>query len=261
MWKNSSVWQAFYTAWGLFSDCSLPGSWQPRGGSQSNSYAFNPLYAVPVCAAVCGIIAAVLGRFLSSFLPANGTALIFAAAIVISGEMRTSSRGLALNVTFFEQILNRRSFAEARALRQDDLKQSGVVLSSLLLAIILPVGKFFAVYLVARTGNFGMAAAAWVAAAGAEAVLAAEPSALNVPGFCRNSRAEYVAALAGFFLLFNLVHLPVAVLVSTAAAAVTVMVMLNLALRRTGAVDSNDMTMTGYLIELEVWLATAILIG
>ena len=88
-----------------------------------------------------------------------------------------------------------------------------------------------------------------------------EPSALNVPGFCRNSRAEYVAALAGFFLLFNLVHLPVAVLVSTAAAAVTVMVMLNLALRRTGAVDSNDMTMTGYLIELEVWLATAILIG
>jgi hypothetical protein len=37
--------------------------------------------------------------------------------------------------------------------------------------------------------------------------------------------------------------------------------MLNLALHRTGSIDSNDMTMTGYLIELEVWLATAIMIG
>jgi hypothetical protein len=136
-----------------------------------------------------------------------------------------------------------------------------VVLSSLLLAIILPVGKFFAVYLVARTGNFGMAAAAWVAAAGAEAVLAAEPSAVNVPGFCRNARAEYVAAMAGFFLLFNLVALPLATLIATGLAAVTAIVILNLCLKRFGEISANDITVTGYLLELIVWVIFALMIG
>ena len=261
MWKNSSVWQVFYTAWGLFCDRPLPNSWQPKTVRQNDSFNFNALYAVPVWAAVCGAIAVLLGRFLSVLLPANGTALVFAAVIVIAGEMRTSSRGLALSVTFFEHILDRRSFAEASALRQDDLKQSGVVLSSLLLAILMPVGKFFAIYLAARSGSFGTASAAWVAAAGSEAFLAARPQSVNVPAFCHVARSEYIAVLTVFFLLFNLVHLPSAVLVAVAAAAVTVMIMLNLALNRAGSVDSNDMTMTGYLIELEVWLATAILIG
>ena len=121
--------------------------------------------------------------------------------------------------------------------------------------------RIFAILLAARTGHFGIAGAAWAAALGAEGVLAAEPHAVNVPSVCRNAKAEYIVFIAGFFLLFNLVALPLATLIATGLAAVTAIVILNLCLKRFGEISANDITVTGYLLELIVWVVFALMIG
>ena len=70
-----------------------------------------------------------------------------------------------------------------------------------------------------------------------------------------------LAMTAGFFLLFNLIYLPLATLIAFGISALLVIVSMNLFLRSDGRIDSNDMTMTGYLLELIVLFVYAILIG
>ena len=259
MIKNSSIWRTFYSGWLLISDYDLPASWRPLNGEQGEQ-SFNALYTMPVWGAAGGLAAVVLGGFLSRLLPVNGAAILFALLLTAAGELRTASRALALTVTTIDQLINRKTLSEARQLRDTTLTgTSGVI--PLLLAVGLLGGKFFAILLAARTGHFGIAGAAWAAALGAEGVLAAEPHAVNVPSVCRNAKAEYIVFIAGFFLLFNLVALPLATLIATGLAAVTAIVILNLCLKRFGEISANDITVTGYLLELIVWVIFALMIG
>lgn len=259
MIKNSPFWRTLYSAWQLVCDYPWPISWRPVDG-EHGSQAFNALYALPIIGAAGGLLAIVLGAFLSWVLPLNGAAIIFALILTALGEMRTSARALALNVTTFEQLFAGKSIAEARQLRSFTLSSaSGVV--PLLLAVGLLGGKFFAILLAARTGHFGIAGAAWVAALSAEGVMASEQHAMNVPQICREAKGEYIIAVGGFFLLFNLIALPLATLVAVLLAAVITISVLNLCLKRTGKITSNDITLTGYLLELAVWGVFAILIG
>ena len=48
---------------------------------------------------------------------------------------------------------------------------------------------------------------------------------------------------------------------SAGAAAVLVIILMNMFIRKTGRITSNDMTMTGYLLEFLVWTVFAIMIG
>ena len=259
MIKNSSIWRTFYSGWLLISDYDLPAAWRPVNGEQGPQ-AFNALYTMPVWAAAGGLTAVVIGGLLSCLLPINGAAIVFALLLTAAGELRTSSRALALTVTTFEQLIARKSIAEARQLRSYTLTgASGLV--PLLLAIGLLGGKFFAVLLAARTGHFGIAGAAWTAALAAEGVLAAEQYAVNVPAVCRSARAEYIVFIAGFFLLFNLIALPLATLIAAGLAAVAAICILNLCLKRTGEISANDITLAGYLLELIIWMTFALMIG
>ena len=259
MIKNSSIWRSFYSAWLLISDYDLPVAWRPVNGEQGEQ-SFNALYAMPVWGAFGGMAAIVLGGLLLWLLPVNGAAIIFAMVLTAAGELRTSSRALALSVSTFEQLIARKSFAEARQNRNYSLNgASGVV--PVLLAVGLLGGKFLAILLAARTGHFGIAGAAWVAALGAEGVLAAEPHAVNVPAVCRSARAEYIVGIAGFLLLFNLIALPLATLIAAAAAAVVAISVLNMCLKRTGHIAADDITVTGYLLEFVVWALYAVMIG
>ncbi len=261
MLEKSSFCRSAYCAWELLCDHPLPGaSPMPDSNNKADDYAINPLYLMPLWAAATGIAAMVAGWFLSQLLPVNGTAIVFAILLTAASELRTSARGLSLSVTFFENIFYGKKFAEAQMLRQSDLKNVGGLVP-LLLAIGLLAGKFAAVYLAARNGHFGVATAAWVVAATAEGVMASEPAAVNVPAYCRQVRGEYLVAVGGFFLLFNLFCLPLPTLIATGATAAAAVILLNLALRRSGRVDPNDMTMTGYLLEFLVWTVFAIMIG
>ncbi len=259
MIKNSSIWRTFYSGWLLISDYDLPVSWRPVSG-EHGPQAFNALYTMPIWGAAGGLAAVVLGGLLSCLLPINGAAIIIALLLTAAGELRTSSRALALTVTTFEQLFARKTIAEARQLRSCTLSgTSGIV--PLLLAIGLLGGKFFAILLAARTGHFGIAGAAWAISLGAEGVLAAEQHAVNVPSVCRSAKAEYIISIAGFFLLFNLIALPLATLIATGLAAVTAISILNLCLKRTGEISANDITLAGYLLEFIVWLIFALMIG
>ena len=261
MIKNSSVWRTFYSGWELACDLPLPACCRPaEAASNRQSNAFNALYTLPLWGAAAGVLALIAGKLLSALLPVNGSALLFAAILMIAGELRSSSRALALSVTFLENICCKKSFIEAQTLRSDSLRNvSGLV--PLLWAIFLLAGKFAAIFLTARTGHYGVASAAWVIALSAEAVLAAEPHAVNMPDVCYNARAEYVVAIGGFLLLFNLIALPLATLIAAGAGALITIIMLNLCLRKSNRITSNDMTMTGGLLEFIVWAIAAIMIG
>ena len=259
MIKNSSIWRSFYSAWLLICDYDLPVAWRPVNGEQGEQ-SFNALYAMPVWGALGGMAAIVLGGLFLWLLPVNGAAIIFALVLTAAGELRTSSRALALSVSTFEQLIARKSLVEARQNRISTLNgTSGLV--PVLLAVGLLGGKFFAILLAARTGHFGIAGAAWVAALGAEGVLAADPHATNVPAVCRLARAEYIVGIAGFLLLFNLIALPLATLIAVALAAVITISVLNWCLKRTGYIAADDITVTGYLLELAVWAVFALMIG
>lgn len=262
MIKKSPFWRSLYSAWELSCDWELPHFCRVAisADEQRQKFMFNPLHVMPLWAAVGGLLFLIFGKLLSSMLPVNGAALLFALLLVIAGELRTSSRGLALNVTFWENLCGNRNFAQAYQNRKDSLRGvSGVI--AVLLSIALLGGKFLMIFLVARTGHFGVASAGWVAALTAEAVMAADPNAVKVPGFCREGRAEYIVALGGFLLLFNLISLPLATLVSAGCAAAVVIILINTFIRKCSVISSNDMTMTGYLAELTVWLCMAVMIG
>jgi len=260
MIKNSSLWRTFYAAWDLACDLPLPAACRSVTDSWQNQYAFNALYAMPLWGALAGLAAVILGKLLNVLLPVNGSALVFAAAVMICSELRTSSRALALNVTFFENIIGKKSFAEAQMARLDSLRSvAGLV--PLLLAIFFLAGKFAAVFLIARTGHYGVAAAALVITLSGEAVLAAEPGAVNVPDICRAARTEYIVAIGGFLLLFNLIFLPLSTLVVTGISAAVCITMLNCCLRKSARITSNDITMTGGMLEFIVWVVTAVMIG
>ncbi|MBR2357091.1 MAG: hypothetical protein IKA65_03580 [Lentisphaeria bacterium] len=259
MIKNSPFWRTLYTAWDLACDRALPRCCRPDADSGKTELAFNALYGTIIWGALGGLLMLIAGRIFSAVLPVNGAALLFALVVLIVSESRTGWRGLALSATFFENIFGGKTFCNAIALRQDDLRNlAGVV--PLLLVIFALLGKFFALFLAARAGFYGVVSAAWVIALAAEAVLAAEPAALGVPGYCRNARSEYIVALAGFFLLFNLISLPLATLIALGGSAFLTIVLMNLFLKRCGKIDSNDMTMTGYLLELAVLAIFALLI-
>ena len=244
-------------SWDLVCDYPLLKAVCPEGKS---GYWCNPLYLLPLWAAVGAVAAGVLGRFLTWLLPANGSALVFALVLLIVGEMRTTFRGMALSISFLENFIYGRKFAECRILRQSDLRNiSGVV--PLLLAAAFAGCRFFALYWAARSGCYGVVGAAWLIAVGAEGFLAGEPAAVNMPDFCRQVKNEYIVMTAGFFLLFNLIYLPLATLIAFGISALLVIVSMNLFLRSDGRIDSNDMTMTGYLLELIVLFVYAILIG
>ena len=264
MFKNSTIWRSVHAAWDLGCDCALLKSLQPdRKNPQKDKQAFdelNPLYLMPLWGAVGGIVALIAGKILSYLLPLNGSSILFALLFTFVGELRTSGRALALNVTFFENICGRKNFVTARELRNASLKNiTGLI--AMLLAIGILFGKFFAILLVARTGHYGVLSAALVVALGAEALMASEASATGVPRYCSKAKGEYIVALTGFLLLFNLISMPLATLIITAAATIVTAFMTVLCNKRCGEINSDDMTMTGYLLEFTVWATAAILIG
>ena len=116
-------------------------------------------------------------------------------------------------------------------------------------------------FLAAKSGCFGVIGTAWLIAFGTEGFLAAEPSAVNMPTFCSTAQSEYIVAMAGFFLLFSLIAMPLATLLAVGTAAVLVITFMNLLLKNSGKIESNDMTMAGYLLETLVLLIFAIMLG
>ena len=264
MFKNSTIWRSIHAAWELTCDLPMIAPLRPDAVDKKldkHSFdEFNPLYFMPVLGAAAGILALIAGRVFSYLLPVNGSSILFALVMTFAGELRTSGRALALNVTFFENICGRRKFVAARELRNPSLKNiTGLV--AMLLAIGMLFGKFFCVMLIARTGHYGVLSMAMVIALGAEALLASESSAVGVPRYCSNAKGEYIVALVGFLLLFNLIVLPLATLITVTAAIILTTCMTVLYLKRCGEVDSDDMTMTGYLLEFTVWAVMALLIG
>lgn len=261
MKNHASFRHTLCDSWDLVCDLPLFKSAASGKDSDRNSgYLCNPLYLLPLWAAVGAIAAGIFGRFTAWLLPANGAALVFAAVLFAACEMRTSFRGMALSISFLEKLLYGRKFAECRMLRQSDLREiTGLV--PLLLAAAFAGLRFFALYWAAKSGNYGIVGAAWLIAIGAEGFSAGEPAAVNMPHFCYQAKNEYIVMAAGFFLLFNLIYLPLATLIAAGASALLVMVLMNMFLRSDGRIDSNDMTMTGYLSELAVLFFYAILIG
>ncbi len=262
MFKNTIFWRSVYAAWTLACDRMLPAALRPAENfrGEDGLEELNPLYFMPLWGAFGGLLALIAGSVLSAVLPLNGTAIVFALFIVICSELRTGGRALALNVTFFDKLFDSNNLLQARMQRVSTLKNcSGLI--PLLLAIGWLGGKFFAVMLVARSGHFGVTALALTAALSAEAFMAAEPAAAGVPKYCSKARSEYIAALTGFLLLFNLIFLPLATLIAAAAAGVITITALFIALKRFNSIDSNDMTATGGLVEVAVWIVVAILIG
>lgn len=260
--KNSSPFRrTLCDGWDLICDLALPAYCYPAASSDNRSkYLFNPLYLLPVWAAAAAVVAGLFGRFLAWLLPANGMALVFAILMFVACEIRTSFRGMALSVSFLENLLYGKKFAEAAALRKSDLRNiSGV--APLLLAVAATGVRFFALFLAAKSSNYGALGAAWLIAFSAEGFLAAEPAAVNMPSFCSQAKGEYIVAIAGFCLLFNLVFMPLATLIATGAAAVLVIAMMNLLLKNCNRITSDDMTMTGYFLELIVLLIFAVMVG
>lgn len=262
MIRNSALYRSFCTAWELACDSLLPTAFQAVNPENSDSDLedFNPLYFLPVWGALAGLAALIFGKLAAAVLPVNGSAVIFALTLMIFSELRTSGRGLALNVTMFAALFEHKNFLEARQQRISSLKNTNGVIP-LLLAIGILGGKFFAVMLTARTGHFGVAAAAWIIALSAEGLFASEECAMGVPRFCRNAKGEYVVALGGFLLLFNLVFLPLATLIVCASAVAITVITLVLLIKRAERIDSDDMTTTGYILEFAVWAVYAVLIG
>ena len=261
MKNNSSFKRTLCAGWDLLCDQPLPKICYPAENSgKPGQYLFNPLYTLPIFAAAAAVLAGLLGRFLLWLLPVNGAALIFAAVMFVACEMRTTFRGMALSVSFLENILYGKSFVESSMLRKDDLRSING-LPALLLAAAFAGCKFFALYLAAKSGNYGIAGAAWLIALAAEGFLASEPAAENMPFFCSQAKGEYIVAIAGFLLLFNLIHQPLATLISAGVSAILVIAMMTLLLQKTNRITSNDMTMTGYWLETAVYLIFAVMIG
>ena len=262
MVRNSALYRSLCAAWDLACDRSLPSSLRAiySENADNDLEDFNPLYFLPLWGAFAGLLALIAGKMISAVLPVNGSAVLFALLLVIFSEIRTSGRGLALNVTLFAALFENKSFYESRQLRCASLKNvSGVI--PLLLSIVMLGGKFFAIVLIARTGHFGIAAAAWVAALSAEGILAAEDCAVGVPDFCQQAKGSYIAATGGFLMLFNFIFLPLPTLIAIGAAAVITIVTLVLLRKRMDKIDSDDMTSIGYLLEFAVLAIYALLIG
>lgn len=261
MKKSSPFQHTMCDSWDLICDLTLPEFCYPADKSASRSkYLFNPLYCLPLWAAAASVAAGLLGRFLAWLLPVNGAALIFAMMIFIACEIRTSFRGMALSVSFLENLFYGKKFAGAVALRQDDLRTvSGV--APLLLAVAAAGSRFFALFLAAKSGNYGAIGAAWLIAFSTEGFLATEPAAINMPVFCNQAKGEYIVAIAGFCLLFNLVFMPLATLIAAGVSAIFVIAMMNLLLKNCDRITSNDMTMTGYFLETIVLLIFAVMVG
>ena len=262
MVRNSALYRSLCTAWDLVCDRSLPKSFRAvySENVDNDLEDFNPLYFIPLWGAAAGLLALAAGRIISAVLPVNGSAVLFALLSVIFSEIRTSGRGLALNVTLFSALFENKTFYESRQLRCASLKNiSGLI--PLLLAIILLGGKFFAVVLIARTGHFGIAAAAWIIALSAEGILAADEYSVGVPAYCQQAKGSYIAATGGFLMLFNFVFLPLPTLIAVSAAAAITIVMLVLLRKRIEEISSDDMTSVGYLQEFAVLAIYAILIG
>ena len=261
--KNKSMLKStLCDGWDLICDHRLPEFFYPPASSAGNrnAYLFNPLYAIVLWAAAAAVFSAIFGRFLTWLLPVNGAALVFALVTMIVCEMRTSFRGMALSISFLENLLYGKSFAESSMLRKDDLRNiSGV--AALLLAAASAGCRFFALFMAAKSGNYGSVGAAWMIAVAAEGFLACEPAAENMPAFCYHAKGEYIVAAAGFCLLFSLVFMPLATLVAAGVSAVLIMVVMNTLIRNTGRITSNDMTMTGYWLELVVLLIFAVMMG
>ena len=261
MKNHSSFRRTLCDSWDLFCDLPLFRSAPAEEDSRyADEYLCNPVYLLPLWAAAGAVIAGLFGRFAAWLLPANGAALVFAAVLFAVCEMRTGFRGMALSISFLEKLLYGKKIAECRIQRQSDLREiSGLV--PLLLAVAFVGLRFFALYQAAKSGNYGIIGAAWLTAAGAEGFLACEPAAVNVPAFCRQAQGSNVVLTAGFLLLFNLIHLPLATLIAVGISAMLVTVLMNLFLRSDGRISSNDMTMTGYLLELIVLFCCLIMIG
>ena len=260
--KNSSPFRrTLCDGWDLICDLSLPKSCYPAdSGRGRTQYSFNPLYSVVLWAAFWAVAAIILGKLLTALLPGNGAALLFVIIISIASEMRTSFRGMALTVSCLENLFSGKNFTQSLLLRQSDLRNiSGVV--PLLLAVAFAGCRFFTLFLAAKSGCFGVIGTAWLIAVGAEGFLAAEPAAVNMPKFCSDVKSEYIVAMAGFFLIFSLIAMPLATLLAVGVAAVMVITFMNLLLKNTGKIESNDMTMTGYLLETAVLLIFAIILG
>ncbi|MBE6402277.1 MAG: hypothetical protein IKD10_10375 [Lentisphaeria bacterium] len=257
MKNSSSLKRTLTDSWDLVCDLPLFKAVSPEGKS---GYLCNPLYLLPLWAAAGAAIAGLSGRFLAWLLPVNGAALVFALVLLVVSEMRTTFRGMALSVSFLEKFIYGKKFAESRMLRQSDLRDiTGLV--PLLLAAAFAGCRFFALYWAAKSGNWGVIGAAWLIATGAEGFLAGEPAAVNMPGYCSSAKTEYIVMTVGFFLLFNLIYLPLATLIAVGVSAAVVLVLMNMFLRSDGRIESNDMTMTGYMLELIVLFIYAILIG
>ena len=262
MFKNSSLYRSIYAAWELSCDRALPSALRPDAQKKSARVAedVNPLYFMPLYGALAGIAALIAGRILAYLLPVNGSSVCFALLVMIFGELRTSGRGLALNVTLLDMLTVCKSLPEARENRSSSLRNaSGLI--ALLLAIGLLFGKFAAVFMVARTGHYGVTALALTIALCVEAFLAAEPSASGVPKFCRRARGEFIVAIGGFLLLFNLIFLPLPTLICAGLSALLTIIFMNLFINRCGGLHSDDMTMVGNILEFAVWVTAAILIG
>lgn len=247
--------------WDLICDRSLPAFCRAAESSgRRTEYLFNPLYAPLLWVAAAAVAANLAGRFLAWLLPINGAALIFAFIMLIICEIRTSFRGMALSISFLENLLYGKSFAECALLRKDDLRNiSGV--PALLLAAAGSGCKFFALFVAAKNGHYGVVGTAWIIVIAAESFLASEPAAENMPSFCSQAKGEYIIAIAGFLLLFNLIFMPLATLIAAGAAAMLVIGLMNIFIRTSGKITSNDMTMTGYWLETAVYLIFAVMIG
>ena len=109
MFKNSTIWRSIHAAWELTCDLPMIAPLRPDAVDKKldkHSFdEFNPLYFMPVLGAAAGILALIAGRVFSYLLPVNGSSILFALVVTFAGELRTSGRALALNVTFFENNL------------------------------------------------------------------------------------------------------------------------------------------------------------
>ena len=77
----------------------------------------------------------------------------------------------------------------------------------------------------------------------------------------RRARGEFIVAIGGFLLLFNLIFLPLPTLICAGLSALLTIIFMNLFINRCGELHSDDMTMVGNILEFAVWVTAAILIG
>ncbi len=259
--KNSPFWRAMFNAWELAFDIPLPNSWRPEPANHSVSAAETGdgmiLYALPVWGALGGVAALVLAQMLHAWVPATGAAIVFGLFWVWLGERRTGSRGLALAASVGEGLLAGENWRAATAGRKNAIRQLAGPYANLLVVGMLAL-KFFAYFQCFRTGHPGFAGAVLVLALGAEASLAALPEAVHMLPGPRTTSISILLALSGFFLLFNLISLPLPTLIALGGAAALTGLLAGERIRGQGQIDPDDMTLAGYGVEL--WALAVVLL-